>query len=48
MKRAKYDRPHIDARLRALPGAIVKSMIPACHPDGQVDALLVKIVFKEQ
>ena len=38
--------PCIYARPEGLPGAIVKSMIPVLHPDGQVDELLVKNVFR--
>ena len=48
MKRAKVEWPCIHAGLEDLPGAIVKSMIPVLHADGQVDELLVKNVFKVQ
>ena len=48
MKCAKVAWPPIYARLEALPGAIVKSMIPVLRTDRQVDELLVKNVFKVQ
>ena len=37
---------HIYARLEDLQRAILKSMIPVLHPDGQVDELLMKNVFR--
>ena len=48
MKRAESEWPRINAIVEDLRGAIVESIIPILHPDGQVDELLVKNVFEVQ
>ena len=42
MKRAESEWPRTNATVEDLSGAIVESMIPILHPDGQVNELLVK------
>ena len=46
IRHVKVEWHFVHARLEVLPGAIVKSMIPVLHRDGQVDELLGKNVFK--
>ena len=48
MKRGTIEWPRIRNRVGNLRGAIVKCMVPMLHPDGDVDELLVKNVFKVQ
>ena len=46
MKRGTAEWPRIHGRVENLPGTVVKCIGPMLHPDGNVDELLVRDVFK--
>ena len=48
MKRGKVEWPRIRSRVKHLHGVVLECMSHVLHPDGDVDELLVKNVFKVQ